>query len=75
MSQKQKSTRPKRKIEAHLHSAIIVNQPMVRDFSTGGGHLPGDDESEKAMLPDVIGVSALFGVLMLVPFNTNAKSL
>ena len=40
MSQKQKSTRPKRKIEAHLHSAIIVNQPMVRDFSTGGGHLP-----------------------------------
>ena len=42
MSQKQKSTRPKRKIEAHLHSAIIVNQPMVRDFSTGGGHLPGD---------------------------------
>jgi CO/xanthine dehydrogenase Mo-binding subunit len=42
MSQKQKPNGPKRKIEAHLHSAIIVNQPMVRDFSTGGGHLPGD---------------------------------
>ena len=42
---------------------------------TNGRHLPGDDESEKAMLPDVISVSALFGVLMLVPFNTDAKSL
>ena len=21
---------------------IIINQPMVRDFSTGGGHRPGD---------------------------------
>src|SRR5438876_821372 len=40
MSQKAKT--PKLKIEPHLHSAIIVNQPMVRDFSTGGGHLPGD---------------------------------
>ena len=42
MSQNQKPKAPKRKIEPHLHSAIIVNQPMVRDFSTGGGHLPGD---------------------------------
>src|SRR5947208_910311 len=42
MSQKQKPKGPKRKIEPHLHSTIIVNQPMVRDFSTGGGHLPGD---------------------------------
>src|SRR6266516_3176145 len=40
MSQKPKT--PKRKIEPHPHSAIIVNQPMVRNFSTGGGHLPGD---------------------------------
>src|SRR6266404_8133341 len=42
MSQNQKPKTPKKKIEPHLHSAIIVNQPMVRDFSTGGGHLPGD---------------------------------
>src|SRR5436853_7619489 len=42
MTQKQKPNSPKRKIEARLHSAIIVNQPMVRNFSTGGGHLPGD---------------------------------
>src|SRR6266516_5204120 len=40
MSQKPKT--PKRKIEPHPHSAIIINQPMVRNFSTGGGHLPGD---------------------------------
>ncbi len=25
-----------------LHS-IVINQPMVRDYSTGGGHLPGDE--------------------------------
>ena len=42
MSQNQKAKTPKLKIEPHLHSAIIVNQPMVRNFSTGGGHLPGD---------------------------------
>src|SRR5438132_6665860 len=42
MSQTQRPRTPKRKIEAGLHSAIIVNQPMVRNFSTGGGHLPGD---------------------------------
>src|SRR3989475_7143969 len=42
MSQNEKPKTPKRKIEPHLHSAIMVNQPMVRNFSTGGGHLPGD---------------------------------
>ena len=42
MSQTQRPRTPKRKIEAGLHSAIIVNQPMVRNFSTGGGHSPGD---------------------------------
>jgi CO/xanthine dehydrogenase Mo-binding subunit len=42
MSQNQKRKTPKRKIEAHPHSVIIVNQPMVRNFSTGGGHLAGD---------------------------------
>src|SRR2546426_7269258 len=42
MSQNQKPRSSKRKIEASLHSAIIVNQPMVRNFSTGGGHSQGD---------------------------------
>src|SRR3989441_635608 len=42
MSKSEKQKRPKRKIEPHLNSAIIANQPMVRNFSTGGGHLPGD---------------------------------
>jgi len=42
MSQNQKPRTSKRKIEAGLHSAVIVNQPMVRNFSTGGGHAPGD---------------------------------
>ena len=27
-------------------SVILVNQPMVRTFSTGGGHLPGDTLTE-----------------------------
>ena len=30
------------KIEATPHSTVVINQPMVRDYSTGGGHLPGD---------------------------------
>jgi len=30
------------KIEASTESVIQIQQPMVRDFSTGGGHLPGD---------------------------------
>jgi CO/xanthine dehydrogenase Mo-binding subunit len=34
------TTRTPTKIEPHLHSSIIVNQPMVRTFSTGGGHGP-----------------------------------
>src|SRR5438093_6829055 len=33
---------PRTKIEARPRSAIVIRQPMVRDFSTGGGHLPGD---------------------------------
>jgi len=32
----------KTKIESAPESVIQVKQPMVRDFSTGGGHLPGD---------------------------------
>jgi xanthine dehydrogenase YagR molybdenum-binding subunit len=32
----------KAKIEAAPESVIQLQQPMVRDFSTGGGHLPGD---------------------------------
>ena len=43
MSQNQKpNPRPKRKIEAKPEHVIIVNQPMVRNFSTGGGHGPED---------------------------------
>ena len=40
MSQNPQS--PKPKIVPHLRDVIIVNQPMVRDFSTGGGHGPED---------------------------------
>jgi CO/xanthine dehydrogenase Mo-binding subunit len=38
----QNPQRPKEQIEAKPHAVIIVDQPMVRDFSTGGGHGPGD---------------------------------
>ncbi len=37
----QENGRPR--IESELHSARVIRQPMVRDFSTGGGHLPGDE--------------------------------
>jgi len=39
MGQNQK---PKTKIESKPHSVISVSLPMVRDFSTAGGHGPGD---------------------------------
>ena len=32
----------KTKIEPTPHHSIVIRQPMVRDYSTGGGHLPGD---------------------------------
>jgi hypothetical protein len=32
----------KTKIEAKPHAVVMIHQPMVRDFSTGGGHGPGD---------------------------------
>ena len=39
--------RRKQRIEAKIpDSVIIVNQPAVRTFSTGGGHLPGDTLTE-----------------------------
>src|SRR6266403_5846487 len=44
-SQKPKPPRQgkaKTRIEPKPHSVIVINQPMVRNFSTGGGHLPGD---------------------------------
>ena len=41
MSQNQ-NPKPKQKIEAKPEHVIMVNQPMVRDFSTGGGHGPED---------------------------------
>ena len=34
--------KPKEKIKAEPESCIIINQPMVRTFSTGGGHGPED---------------------------------
>src|SRR3954469_195072 len=39
MSQNQK---PRQKVEPKTETAIIINQPMVRNFSTGGGHGPED---------------------------------
>jgi len=38
----QNPQKPKEKIVASPHKAIVVNQPMVRTFSTGGGHGPED---------------------------------
>ena len=43
MSQnRQNSQTPKEKIYSHPHATIVVNQPMVRTYSTGGGHGPED---------------------------------
>jgi CO/xanthine dehydrogenase Mo-binding subunit len=39
MSQEKK---PKEKIEVKPHHSIIIDLPMVRNFSTGGGHGPED---------------------------------
>ena len=45
----QNPVKPKKRIEASTHNVIVVNQPAVRTFSTGGGHGPeteiveGDD--------------------------------
>src|SRR5437870_10324142 len=39
MSQEKK---PKEKIEVKPHNAIVIDLPMVRNFSTGGGHGPED---------------------------------
>jgi CO/xanthine dehydrogenase Mo-binding subunit len=38
--------KPRTRIEPKPHSTIVINQPMVRNFSTGGGHLPGDTLAE-----------------------------
>ena len=38
LGQNPQSAKPK--IVPHAHSTVVVNQPMVRDFSTGGGHGP-----------------------------------
>jgi xanthine dehydrogenase molybdenum-binding subunit len=37
---------PKFKIEAKPHNSVVINQPMVRNYSTGGGHAPGDTLTE-----------------------------
>src|SRR5262245_46932366 len=34
--------KPKTKLEAKPESSIVIRQPMVRNFSTGGGHGPED---------------------------------
>jgi CO/xanthine dehydrogenase Mo-binding subunit len=34
--------KPKEKIETHPHHSVIIDLPMVRNFSTGGGHGPED---------------------------------
>src|SRR2546428_2162026 len=39
----QNPQKPKTKIEPKTESVIQVKLPMVRDYSTGGGHLPGDE--------------------------------
>jgi CO/xanthine dehydrogenase Mo-binding subunit len=38
----QNPQKPKKRIEASPHKAIVIDQPMVRTFSTGGGHGPED---------------------------------
>ncbi len=38
----QNPQKPKTKIEPKMESVIQVKLPAVRDYSTGGGHLPGD---------------------------------
>src|SRR5207253_4578273 len=44
MSEKLQNSQKKQKekLESKPELCVIVDQPMVRDFSTGGGHLPGD---------------------------------
>ena len=37
----QNKQRQRVKLEPRLESVIQIKQPMVRDFSTGGGHGPG----------------------------------
>src|SRR5206468_11808753 len=43
MSQDKK---PKEKLEVKPHNAIVIDLPMVRNFSTGGGHGPEDTLTE-----------------------------
>src|SRR5438477_8521214 len=37
---------PKPKLEVKPHGAIVIGLPMVRNFSTGGGHGPEDTITE-----------------------------
>ena len=36
------SAKPKEKIVPKAHHSIVIDMPMVRDYSTGGGHGPED---------------------------------
>src|SRR5438046_9293188 len=38
----QNTQRPKTKLESRVESVVQVKLPMVRNFSTGGGHGPED---------------------------------
>ena len=38
----QNPQQPKTKLVPTIRDVIIVNQPIVRNFSTGGGHGPED---------------------------------
>jgi len=64
MSQNQKpNPKPKEKIEAKPEHVIIVNQPMVRNFSTGGGHSPEDTlvEGDSKIVTGISGDASLRG--------------
>jgi CO/xanthine dehydrogenase Mo-binding subunit len=39
----QQPLKPKVKLTPRLESTLVIHQPAVRDYSTGGGHLPGDE--------------------------------
>src|SRR5580700_5999505 len=41
-TEKTKTAKIKLEAKPDPSTIIVINQPMVRDFSTGGGHLPGD---------------------------------
>ena len=60
----------KYKIEAKPHNSVVINQPMVRAFSTGGGHAPrwrADGKEIYYIAPD--------GKMMAVPVTLTGSTL